>query len=180
MKTYLKNLFASNKRSSPLRPFPPKTIYEFSLRDIVGVETPLSKFSGKVLMIVNVASQCGNTPQYAGLERLYELYREKGFEVLGFPSNDFGAQEPGTNSEIREFCSSSYGVQFPLFSKINVKGTDPHPLYRYLTTETIVAGSVRWNFQKYLVDRKGNVVDRFAPTTLPLSNELVARIEKLL
>jgi glutathione peroxidase len=100
--------------------------------------------------------------------------------VLGFPSNDFGAQEPGTNSEIREFCSSSYGVQFPLFSKINVKGTDPHPLYRYLTTETIVAGSVRWNFQKYLVDRKGNVVDRFAPTTLPLSNELVARIEKLL
>jgi glutathione peroxidase len=150
------------------------------MRDIAGNDVPLSKFSGKVLMIVNVASQCGNTPQYRDLQQLYEQYRPRGFEVLGFPANDFGSQEPGSDLEILTFCTNSYGVQFPLFSKISVKGADQHPLYKYLTLESIVAGSIRWNFQKYLVDRRGNVVDRFAPTTGPMAKELVARVDELL
>jgi glutathione peroxidase len=154
-------------------------LYSFTMKTIDGNDKKLSDYKGKVLMIVNVASKCGHTPQYKGLEALYEKYKDQGFMILGFPANNFFSQEPGTNEEIKTFCSLNYGVTFDMFSKISVKGDDQHPLYHYLTEESPVPGAVKWNFQKYLVDRKGNVVDKFSPGTEPTEKEVIAEIEKL-
>lgn len=156
-------------------------VLDFTLARIDGRSQALSDYRGKVLLIVNVASKCGFTPQYEGLEALYERYRERGFAVLGFPSNDFAAQEPGSDAQIAEFCRSTYGVRFPMFSKIRVKGPGAHPLYQHLTgLPAPVGGEVEWNFQKYLVDRRGRVVARFSPRDAPRGREIVARIEQLL
>lgn len=157
-----------------------RSIYDFTLDDIDGNPMPLKRFRGKVLLLVNTASLCGNTPQYADLETLYERYRDRGFEVLAFPANNFGQQEPGTNQEIKDFCLTKYSVSFPLFSKISVKGPDKHPLYRYLTEESPFPGEVEWNFQKYLVDRSGHVIARYHHRTRPLSKEIVKGIETAL
>jgi len=154
-------------------------LYSFTMKTIDGNDKKLSDYKGKVLMIVNVASKCGHTPQYKGLEALYEKYKDQGFMILGFPANNFFSQEPGTNEEIKTFCSLNYGVTFDMFSKISVKGDDQHPLYHYLTEDSPVPGAVKWNFQKYLVDRKGNVVDKFSPGTEPTEKEVIAEIEKL-
>ena len=155
-------------------------LYSFTMKTIDGNNKKLSDYKGKVLMIVNVASKCGHTPQYKGLESIYEKYKDQGFMILGFPANNFSSQESGTNEEIKTFCSLNYGVTFDMFSKISVKGDDQHPLYHYLTEESPVPGAVKWNFQKYLVDRKGNVVDTFSPGTEPTEKEVIAEIEKLL
>jgi glutathione peroxidase len=153
-------------------------VFDLIMKRLDGTEQPLSDYRGQVLLLVNVASRCGFTPQYAGLERLYETYRDRGFQVLGFPANNFGAQEPGTDSEIAEFCSDTYGVTFPMFSKISVGGDDIHPLYQHLTTQPEpIGGDVRWNFFKYLVDREGNVVERFSTRVEPEAPELIAAIE---
>jgi len=153
----------------------------FTLPRIDGTPQPLSAYRGRVLLLVNVASKCGYTPQYEGLEALYARYRERGFTVLGFPANDFKGQEPGTNAEIADFCRSTYGVRFPMFAKLHVRGPDQHPLCAMLTgLPALVGGPVAWNFQKYLVDRQGEVVARFAPATEPGAPELVAAIERLL
>ena len=156
------------------------SVYDFTMDDIDGKPTPLSKYRGKVLLVVNTASLCGNTPQYSDLETVYEKYQGRGFEVLAFPANNFGQQEPGTNQEIKGFCLTKYSVSFPLFSKISVKGTDKHPLYRYLTEQSSFPGEVEWNFQKYLVDRSGNVIARYHHRTKPLSDEIVRGIETAL
>jgi glutathione peroxidase len=155
-------------------------IYDFTVNDIDGKPVPLSQFRGKTLLVVNTASFCGNTPQYADLQTIYERYRARGFEVLAFPANNFGKQEPGTNEEIKGFCFTKYSLTFPLFSKISVKGDDKHPLYRYLTEQTAFPGEVEWNFQKYLVDRNGNVVARYHHRTKPLSDEIVRDLERTL
>ncbi len=156
------------------------TVYDFTMDDIDGKPVSLSRFKGKVIMLVNTASFCGNTPQYADLEKMYETYRDKGFEVLAFPANNFGQQEPGTNEEIKGFCLTKYSVGFPLFSKISVKGGDKHPLYQYLTEQSPFPGEVEWNFQKYLVDRSGNVVARYHHRTKPLADEVVRDVERFL
>ncbi|MBU6374921.1 MAG: glutathione peroxidase [Bdellovibrionales bacterium] len=149
-------------------------IYDFEVRDIDGNLTTLKPFQGKVLLIVNVASACGLTPQYEGLEALYQKFKGRGFVVLGFPCNQFGGQEPGSEAEIKEFCSTKFNVSFPLFSKIEVNGPGTHPLFQFLKKEaTGVLGSesIKWNFTKFLVDRNGRVADRVAPTTTPESIE---------
>jgi glutathione peroxidase len=150
------------------------------MKTIDGKDKSLSDYKGKVLLVVNVASKCGHTPQYKGLEALYERYKEKGLMILGFPANNFLWQEPGTDEDIKKFCTVNYGVTFDMFSKISVKGDDQHPLYHFLTNETSVPGEVKWNFQKYLVDKKGNVVEKFTPGTDPEDKELVAALEKQL
>lgn len=165
-------------------------IYDFSVKSIAGKQISISEYQGKVLLIVNVASACGLTPQYAALENVYEQFHSKGFEVLGFPANEFGAQEPGTNAEIQDFCQSKFGVKFPMFEKIIVKGTGQHPLYHYMTetkpqAQLSAQGSafeeklkgygitraqkqdILWNFEKFLVNKKGEVVARFAPDVTP-------------
>jgi len=155
-------------------------LYDFTMNDIDGRPVNLGQYKGKVLLVVNTASFCGNTPQYTDLEAIYEQYRDKGFEVLAFPANNFGQQEPGTNAEIKGFCLTKYSVSFPLFSKISVKGEDKHPLYRYLTEQSPYPGEVEWNFQKYLVDRSGNVVARFPHRMKPSSPEIVKEVERAL
>lgn len=155
-----------------------QNVHEFTLTDIDGNEVSLSEFEGKTLLIVNVASKCGLTPQYEELQELYAQYEEEGLVVLGFPANNFMGQEPGTDAEIKAFCSDNYNVTFPMFSKISVKGKDMHPLYQFLTTTT--ESSVKWNFQKYLVDKEGNVVTYFSPRTKPLDEEVVKAIRSLL
>lgn len=145
-------------------------IYEFKVKNIEGVETDLSAYKGKALLIVNVASQCGFTPQYAGLEMLQKKYASRGFSVLGFPCNQFGGQEPGTEKEVAAFCETSFGVTFPLFAKIDVNGVDAHPLYQYLKKEEkgfLGTEAVKWNFTKFLINKNGEVVKRFAPQTKP-------------
>src|SRR6185436_7539871 len=156
------------------------SVYDFILDDIDGKPTPLNTFRGKVLLLVNTASMCGNTPQYTDLETIYEKYQDRGLEILAFPANNFGQQEPGTNQEIKGFCLTKYSLTFPLFSKISVKGNDKHPLYRYLTEESPFPGEVEWNFQKYLIDRSGNVVARYHHRTKPLSEEVVRDVERYL
>ncbi len=156
------------------------SLYDFTMDDIDGKPVNLGDYKGKVLLVVNTASLCGNTPQYTDLERIYEQYHDQGFEVLAFPANNFGQQEPGTNAEIKGFCLTKYSVSFPLFSKISVKGPDKHPLYHYLTEQSPFPGEVEWNFQKYLVDRSGNVVGRFHHRTKPVSPEVVKEIERVL
>ena len=155
-------------------------IFDFTLNDIDGKPVPLSQFLGKTLLLVNTASFCGNTPQYADLQTMYERYRSKGFEILAFPANNFGQQEPGTNEDIKGFCLTKYSLTFPLFSKISVKGSDKHPLYRYLTEESPFPGDVEWNFQKYLVDPNGTVIARYHHRTKPMSDEIVRDLERTL
>lgn len=156
------------------------SFYDFTMNDIDGKPVNLSQYKGKALLVVNTASFCGNTPQYTDLEAMYEQYRDKGFEILAFPANNFGQQEPGTNAEIKGFCLTKYSVSFPLFSKISVKGSDKHPLYQYLTEQSPFPGEVEWNFQKYLVDRSGNVVARFPHRMKPTSPEIVKEVERAL
>jgi glutathione peroxidase len=157
------------------------TLEDVSLRRIDGSPTSLSAFDGKVKLIVNVASQCGLTPQYAGLQALYERYRDQGLVVLGFPANEFGAQEPGANADIAQFCETRFGVEFPMFEKVVVKGNDQHPLFAALTQAQPIgegAGNdIRWNFEKFVVGRNGDVVGRFAPTAAPDDPALVSAIE---
>jgi len=155
-------------------------LFELPIRTLAGEPSSLGEHRGKVLLLVNVASKCGLTPQYAGLERLQEKYGERGFTVLGFPCNQFMGQEPGSAEEIQEFCSTTYGVSFPLFEKIDVNGAGRHPVYERLTEvadATGEAGDVQWNFEKFLVSADGEVVGRFRPRTEPESAELVAAIE---
>jgi len=154
------------------------SVYDFTLNDIDGKPVALNQFKGKVLLLVNTASFCGNTPQYADMEAMYERYRAKGLEILAFPANNFGKQEPGTNEEIKSFCYTKYSLTFPLFSKISVKGGDKHPLYQYLTEASPFPGEVEWNFQKYLVDRSGRVVARYHHRTKPLSDDVVRDVER--
>jgi glutathione peroxidase len=142
-------------------------------------EVNLSDYNGKVLLIVNVASECGNTPQYAGLEEIYEKYHPKGFEILAFPCNDFGGQEPGTNEQIKTFCSSKYGVTFKLFDKIKVLGKDKSPLYDRLINNSVTEnGDVKWNFEKFLISKEGKIVARFGNKVQPTSDEVISAIEK--
>jgi glutathione peroxidase len=157
-------------------------IYTFTLNSIDGTPAPLANYKGKVVLVVNVASQCGYTPQYSALEATYEKYKDQGFVILGFPANNFGAQEPGTNEEIKTFCTRKYSVTFPMYSKISVKGADQSPLYAYLTKDTGpgITGEIKWNFTKFLVDRNGNVIQRFEPAVTPDSKEVIAAIEKQL
>jgi len=157
-------------------------LYSFTLNSIDGKPAPLADYKGKVVMIVNVASKCGFTPQYSALEAIYEKYKDQGFVILGFPANNFGAQEPGTNAEIKTFCSRKYNVSFPMFAKISVKGSDQAPLYTYLTQQsgTGIAGDIKWNFTKFLVDRNGNIVQRFEPEVTPDSKDVTEAIEKQL
>ncbi|MEA2720201.1 MAG: glutathione peroxidase [Candidatus Eremiobacteraeota bacterium] len=156
-------------------------LQDIPLTRIDGSSTSLSTYDGKVKLIVNVASQCGLTPQYAGLEALYERYRDQGFVVLGFPANEFGAQEPGANAEIAQFCETKFGVQFPMFEKVVVKGTNQHPLFAALTEAQPIgdgaANDIRWNFEKFVVGRNGDVVARLAPTVAPDDPALAGAIE---
>ncbi|OHD74741.1 MAG: glutathione peroxidase [Spirochaetes bacterium RBG_13_68_11] len=159
-----------------------KNFYAFQVNDIGGAERSLSEFAGKVLLVVNVASKCGNTPQYKNLQTLYTRYHERGFEILGFPANNF-RQEPGTDAEIQSFCSLTYGVTFPMFAKISVKGKDIHPLYAFLTdkeTNPQFAGKITWNFNKFLVDRAGNIVGRFDSKDDPLGDKIPRAVEEAL
>jgi glutathione peroxidase len=156
------------------------SLYDIPLHTLSGEPATLEDFRGKALLIVNVASKCGLTPQYTGLEHLQHEYADRGFSVLGFPCNQFGAQEPGSPDEIATFCSTTYGVTFPLFEKIDVNGPDRHPLYRQLTTTADAdghSGDIRWNFEKFLVSPDGDVVARFAPTVTPEDSTLVKAVE---
>jgi glutathione peroxidase len=159
---------------------PATSVLGFTMKNIDGEEVPLSKYRGKVLLIVNVASKCGNTPQYKDLEGLYLKYKDRGFMILGFPANNFGAQEPGTDQEIKTFCSTTYGVTFDMFSKISVKGEDQHPLYRLITSDSTYGGDIKWNFQKYLVDREGKIAGKYLSKVTPMSEVLTSAIEKAL
>jgi len=145
-------------------------LYDFEVKTIDGLVEKLDRYRGQVLLVVNVASECGYTPQYAGLEALYRQFRERGFSVLGFPCNQFGKQEPGSEADIKAFCATRYDVSFPLFSKIEVNGANAHPLYQYLKAQKpglLGSEAIKWNFTKFLVDRDGNVVKRFAPSDTP-------------
>lgn len=160
-----------------------KSVLDFKMKDIDGKEVALKKYKGDVLLIVNTASKCGYTPQYEGLQAIYEKYNAKGFKVLGFPANNFNGQEPGSEAEIKEFCESKYKVTFPMFAKISVKGDDQSPLYNFLTnkeTNPDFAGDISWNFNKFLVDRKGKVVARFSSKDTPESETVTSAIEKYL
>lgn len=160
-----------------------KSILDFTMKDIDGKDVKLKKYKGNVLLVVNTASKCGYTPQYESLQATYEKYKAQGFYVLGFPANNFGGQEPGSNAEIKEFCTSKYKVSFPMFAKISVKGEDQDPLYQFLTskeTNPNFAGDITWNFNKFLVDRKGNVVARFTSKDKPDGEAVAQAIEKYL
>jgi glutathione peroxidase len=155
------------------------SVYDFSAQTLNGKARKMSDFKGKVLLVVNTASKCGFTPQYAGLEDLYKKYKERGLVVLGFPSNQFGEQEPGPDSEIAEFCEVNYGVTFPMFSKVDVNGDGAHPLFKYLTSSKkglLGSQAIKWNFTKFLVGRDGTVIERYAPTTKP--EDIASDIEK--
>ena len=155
------------------------TIYDFSVEDSHGSQQPLSQYQGKVMLVVNTASKCGYTPQYKELQALYEAWHEKGLEILAFPCNQFGQQEPGSNAEIQQFCQLNYGLTFPVFGKIDVNGKDAHPLYKYLCSqhENIPSGDIQWNFTKFLIDQNGKVVNRYEPSFSP--NEIGKDIQKL-
>lgn len=154
-----------------------KNIYDITVKDMDGKDVSLSDYKGKVLLIVNVASQCGYTPQYEGLEKLYEEKKSKGFEILAFPCNDFGGQEPGTNEEIKQFCESKYNVSFKLFDKVKVLGDDKTPLYGRLVNNAPETGDVSWNFEKFLIDKNGNIVGRYKSKVKPDSDELLKAID---
>lgn len=171
---------ASESKPAPAASDASVSIYDFKVRTIDGAETDLSAYRGKVLLIVNTASRCGFTPQYADLQKLYDTYRSRGFEVLAFPANNFMGQEPGTDAEIKEFCSLKYKTTFPMFSKISVKGGDIHPLYLYLTTQAGHNGEIGWNFNKFLVGLDGRVAARYGSRQDPMGAELTSAIEALL
>ena len=157
------------------------SLHDFTMKTIDGQQKSLADYRGQVLLVVNVASKCGLTPQYKALEEVYEEYKEEGFEVLGFPCNDFAGQEPGTEEEIQSFCSTNYNVTFPLFAKVKVVGADKHPLYQFLTSQQTSpegAGEVAWNFGKFLIGKDGQVVARFSPKTAPDAPEVLKAIEK--
>lgn len=156
-----------------------ESVYEFSVKDINGKDVNLSEYKGKVLLIVNVASKCGYTRQYSGLQKIYDKYKDKGFEILAFPCNDFGGQEPGTNEEIVEFCSTNFNVTFPLFDKIKVLGEDKNPLYKMLTNNSNVEkGDINWNFEKFLISKEGEVIARYKSSVEPESNAVTKAIEQ--
>ncbi|MBP6003135.1 MAG: glutathione peroxidase [Pyrinomonadaceae bacterium] len=168
---------------SPSEPPPEKSVLDFTMKDIDGQMVKLDAYKGKVVMIVNVASKCGYTPQYEGLQALYEKNKDKGLVILGFPANNFMSQEPGTEAEIKEFCSTKFNVTFPMFAKISVKGEDQHPLYTFLTNKKSnpeFAGDVSWNFNKFLIDRSGKVVARFGSGDKPEGDAITAAVEKYL
>ncbi|MBP9662979.1 MAG: glutathione peroxidase [Pyrinomonadaceae bacterium] len=168
---------------TPTAPPPQKSVYEFTMKDIDGNDVSLDTYRGKVAMIVNVASKCGYTPQYEGLESIYEKYKDRGFVVLGFPANNFLGQEPGTEADIKEFCRLTYGVSFPMFSKISVTGSDQHPLYTMLTSKQSnpeFGGDITWNFNKFLLDKTGRVAARFGTKDIPESDVVTTAIEKSL
>jgi len=159
------------------------SVYDFTLNSIDGPPTSFGSYKGKVLLVVNVASRCGYTPQYSALESVYEKYKDRGLVIVGVPANNFGAQEPGTNQEIKTFCTRKYNVQFPMMSKVSVKGGDTTPLYRYLTDSSLnpkTGGEIKWNFTKFLFDRNGNILERFEPEVTPDSPQMVGAIEKAL
>jgi glutathione peroxidase len=161
----------------------PASPLDFAVKDIDGKDVNLSQYRGKVVMIVNVASKCGFTPQYTGLEALYKKYADQGFVIIGFPANNFGSQEPGTDADIKTFCTSKFDVTFPMMSKISVKGDDKAPLYKFLTEEPTAGefkGDIGWNFTKFIVDRNGNVVARFASKIEPSDTKVVGIVEKAL
>jgi glutathione peroxidase len=163
--------------------FGASSVYDFTLDSIDGQPAPLAEYKGKVLLLVNVASKCGFTPQYTALEALYEKYKGQGLVVIGFPANNFMAQEPGTNEEIKTFCTRKYNVTFPMYTKISVKGSDKAPLYQFLTdsgANPTTGGEIKWNFTKFLVARDGKVISRFEPAVKPDSPEVVGAIEKAL
>ncbi len=157
------------------------SLYDIPLKDIDGRDTSLKSYQGKVLLVVNVASKCGYTPQYEALEAIQKRYQDKGFTVLGFPCNDFGSQEPGTPEEIKTFCSSKYNVTFPLFAKLHVKGAEQHPLYAALTgSQSPFPGNIKWNFGKFVISRDGKILARFDSKVKPDSPELTAAIDSAL
>ena len=159
------------------------SIYDFTMRSIDGQQVSLKNYSGKVVLLVNVASKCGFTPQYAGLEAVYEKYKDRGLVIVGIPANNFAQQEPGTNEEIKKFCSNKYNVTFPMMSKVSVLGDDETPLYQFLTSKSAnpqIGGDIKWNFTKFLFDRNGNPVARFEPAVKPDSPEVTAAIEATL
>lgn len=157
----------------------PESVFEFQMDNIDGVKTSLDQYKGKTILIVNVASKCGYTPQYEGLQALYEDYKSKDFVVLGFPANNFQGQEPGSDEEIKQFCTLEYGVEFPMFSKVSVKGDDQHELFTYLTglDNPDFTGDINWNFEKFLVSKEGKLLRRFRSNVKPQSEELVSAVE---
>jgi glutathione peroxidase len=158
-----------------------KSIYDFTMNSIDGESTPLAKYRGQVVLVVNVASRCGFTPQYSALEKVYEKYRDRGFVTVGFPANNFGGQEPGTNQEIKTFCSTKYNVTFPMMAKVSVKGDDKAPLYQFLTDKSAnpqTGGEIQWNFTKFLIGPEGRPVARFEPNVTPDDPQVTAAIEK--
>lgn len=159
-----------------------ESIYEFPVKDIDGNEMSLEKYKGKVILIVNVASKCGYTPQYEGLQKIYEEYEDDGLVILGFPANNFKGQEPGTEEDIKQFCTLNYGVTFPMSSKVSVKGDDQDPLFSYLTSQPNqdFEGEINWNFEKFLIDKEGNLIRRFRSKVKPESQELKSAIKSLL
>lgn len=156
----------------------PQNLYSFSVKDSKNNDVKLSDYKGKVVLVVNVASKCGHTPQYEGLQKLFTENSEKGFVILGFPSNQFLGQEPGTNEDIQKFCKLSYGVTFPVFAKVDVNGDDAIPLYKWLTADKKHSGRITWNFNKFLIDRNGNVVNRFGSTDKP--DEFKSEVQKVI
>lgn len=168
-------LFAANLSAT--------SIYDYTLNSIDGVPTPLSSFKGKVVLLVNVASRCGFTPQYAGLESLYEQHKDRGFVIIGIPANNFMAQEPGTNAEIKTFCKTKYDVKFPMMAKVSVKGDDKTPLYQYLTSKQQnpkTGGEIQWNFTKFLIGRDGQILARFEPAVTPSDPSLTSAVQSAL
>lgn len=179
----LMTTFGAGSLLAAVPPKKAKTIYDFTVKDIDGNDVKLKKYKGKVALVVNVASKCGYTPQYEGLQAIYQKYKDQGFVVLGFPANNFKDQESGTNAEIKEFCQSKYKVTFPMFAKISVKGDDQDPLYQYLTskeTNPQYAGDITWNFNKFLVDKNGKILARFTSKDTPQSEAVTQAIEKAL
>lgn len=174
-------LFTANAFSKKETPMSnASSIHEFTMNNIDGKPVKLEEYKGKVVLIVNVASKCGFTPQYEGLEKLYKQYSGKGFVILGFPANNFMGQEPGSDADIKQFCSTKYNVTFPMFSKISVKGDDMHPLYQFLTTKSTPAGDVRWNFGKFLIGKDGKIIARYDSKVAPESSELTSAIDAAL
>lgn len=160
-----------------------RTVYDFTLNTIDGQSAPLGSYKGKVVLLVNVASRCGYTPQYTALESIYEKYKDRGFVIVGIPANNFGSQEPGTNAEIKTFCKTKYSVTFPMMSKVSVKGDDMTPLYQFLTDKAAnpqTGGEIQWNFTKFLIGPDGRVITRFEPAVTPDSPEVTGAIEKAL
>jgi glutathione peroxidase-family protein len=182
MVVYLVAAPVKSKKVPPVIPAN-STVYSFTVNDIDGHVVPLNRYKGKVVLIVNVASKCGFTPQYEGLEKIYLTYKDQGFEILGFPANNFLFQEPGTNAEIKQFCSTKYNVTFPMFAKISVKGSDIAPLYQYLTdkkTNPQFSGNITWNFNKFLVGPGGKILNRFDSRQKPDNPEVIRAIEAAL